>query len=94
REGIELEDGPTQPAQVELLGAGGGLARLRIVISEGRNRQLRRMLQAVGHPVRELQRTAFGPVRLGRLRPGGVRRLRPTELVSLRHAAGLPEGER
>lgn len=94
REGVKLEDGLTQPAQVELLGAGGGLSRLRIVISEGRNRQVRRMLEAVGHPVRELQRTAFGPVRLGRLRPGGVRRLRPPELSSLRHATGLGEDER
>jgi 23S rRNA pseudouridine2605 synthase len=47
------------------------------------------MLEAVGHPVRELTRTAFGPVRLGRLRPGGWRRLRQSEVEALRRAAGL-----
>ena len=89
RAGVELEDGRTQPAEVEALETRGGLTRLRIVIREGRNRQVRRMLEAVGHPVRELQRTAFGPVHLGRLRPGGVRRLRPPEVERLRRAAGL-----
>ena len=49
------------------------------------------MLDAVGHPVRELVRTGFGPVRLARLRPGGWRRLRPAELVALREAAGLAD---
>jgi 23S rRNA pseudouridine2605 synthase len=93
RAGVELEDGRTQPAEVEALETGGGLTRLRIVIREGRNRQVRRMLEAVGHPVRELQRTAFGPVHLGRLRPGGVRRLTPPEVERLRRAAGLLEDE-
>ena len=89
REGIELDGRPTQPAEVELLGSAGGSAQLRIVVREGRYRQVRRMLEAVGHPARELTRTAFGPVRLGRLRAGGWRRLRPAELEALRRAAGL-----
>jgi len=89
RQGVELDDGPTQPAQAELLGLQGGRARLRVVIREGRNRQVRRMLEAVGHPVQALSRTAFGPIRLGRLRPGGWRRLRPPEVDALRAAAGL-----
>lgn len=89
RAGVELEDGVTLPAEVELLAAGGGRARLRLVLREGRNRQVRRMLAAVGHPVLELERTAVGPVRLGRLRPGGWRRLRPRELEELRRAVGL-----
>jgi 23S rRNA pseudouridine2605 synthase len=89
REGVELDDGRTQPAEAEVLGAIRGMGRVRIVIREGRNRQVRRMLEAVGHPVRQLERTAFGPIRLGRLRPGGWRRLRPEELGSLREAAGL-----
>jgi 23S rRNA pseudouridine2605 synthase len=93
RAGVELEEGRTQPAQVEALETRGGLTRLRIVVREGRNRQVRRMLEAVGHPVRELQRTAFGPVHLGRLRPGGVRRLRPPEVERLRRAAGLLEDQ-
>lgn len=89
REGVELEDGRTQPAEVELLGSAARVSDLRIVIREGRNRQVRRMLEAVGHEVRELRRTAFGPVRLGRLKEGGYRRLRPDEVAALRRAAGL-----
>jgi 23S rRNA pseudouridine2605 synthase len=91
RQGVQLDDGITMPAEAELLGTGRGMSRLRLVIREGRNRQVRRMLDAVGHPVRELTRTAYGPIRLGRLRPGGWRRLRPEELVSLRSAAGMEE---
>jgi 23S rRNA pseudouridine2605 synthase len=86
REGVELEDGRTLPAEADVVGAVRGMARVRMVIREGRNRQVRRMLEAVGHPVRQLERTAFGPVRLGRLRPGGWRKLRPEELESLREA--------
>jgi 23S rRNA pseudouridine2605 synthase len=93
RSGVVLEDGPTLPAEVELLGTARGLSRVRLVIREGRNRQVRRMLEAVGHPVRELTRTGFGPLRLGRLRPGGWRRLRPPELAALRAAAGLEDRE-
>jgi 23S rRNA pseudouridine2605 synthase len=89
RSGVLLEDGLTLPAEVELLNSARGLSRVRLVIREGRNRQVRRMLEAVGHPVRELARTGFGPVRLGRLRPGGWRRLRAGELAALRAAAGL-----
>jgi 23S rRNA pseudouridine2605 synthase len=87
REGVELEDGVTLPAEAEVVGANRGMARVRLVIREGRNRQVRRMLEAVGHPVRQLERTAFGPVHLGRLRPGGWRKLRPEELETLREAA-------
>jgi len=91
RGGVMLEDGMTLPADVEVLGSARGLCRVRLVIREGRNRQVRRMLDAVGHPVRELVRSGFGPVRLARLRPGGWRRLRPAELVALREAAGLAD---
>jgi 23S rRNA pseudouridine2605 synthase len=94
RQGVQLEDGITLPAEAELLGSGGGVSRLRLVIREGRNRQVRRMLSAIGHPVKELTRTGYGPLRLGRLRPGGWRRLRPAELHALREAAGLAEGIR
>ncbi len=95
REGVELEDGRTLPADAELVGSARGLSRVRLVIREGRNRQVRRMLEAVGHPVRELTRTAFGPVRLGRLRPGGWRRLRPGELAALKRGVSetrVPRG--
>jgi len=89
RRGVELEDGPTLPAEAELLDGGTGRARVRLVIVEGRNRQVRRMLAAVGHPVEGLTRTAVGPVRLRHLRPGSWRRLRPSELTTLRAATGL-----
>jgi 23S rRNA pseudouridine2605 synthase len=89
REGVELDGRPTLPAQVEVRGSAGGLTRIRIVIREGRYRQVRRMLEAVGHPVRELTRTAFGPIRLGRLPGGAWRKLRPAEVEALRRAAGL-----
>ena len=90
RDGVALDDGPTQPAEVELLDSRrDGVSLLRLVITEGRNRQVRRMLDAVEHPVLALTRTAFGPVRLGRLREGDARRLREVELAALRRAAGL-----
>ncbi len=89
REGVQLDDGMTQPAEVELLGSARGTSDVRLVLREGRNRQVRRMLEAVGHNPRALVRTAFGPVRLGRLKEGGVRRLRPGEVQALRRAAGL-----
>jgi 23S rRNA pseudouridine2605 synthase len=88
RKGVPLDDGPTLPADVELVESAGGRSTVRLVIREGRNRQVRRMLKAVGHPVRELTRTAFGPVRLGRLQPGSWRRLRPYEIHRLRASAG------
>jgi 23S rRNA pseudouridine2605 synthase len=88
RAGVDLEDGVTRPARVELLGSARGVSDVRIVITEGRNREVRRMFDAVDHEVRHLTRTAFGPVRLGRLKEGGHRRLRPPEVEALRKAAG------
>lgn len=94
REGVELDDGRTLPAEVEVVGGRGKVARVRLVIREGRNRQVRRMLAHVGHPVRELARTSFGPVRLRRLRPGGWRRLTRAELAALREMVGIEEPAR
>jgi 23S rRNA pseudouridine2605 synthase len=85
REGVELDDGPSAPATVRLAGP----LRIEITIHEGRNRQVRRMLEAVGHPVKDLQRTAYGSLRLGRLKEANWRRLRPFEVTALRKAAGL-----
>jgi len=87
RRGVDLEDGPTAPAEVGVLGDG----LLRIVIHEGRNRQVRRMCEAVGHPVRRLVRTRIGPVRDIRLAPGQWRALSPTEVRALATAAS-PRG--
>lgn len=94
RRGVELDDGVTAPAQVLLLRTtrgerDSGRAHLRVVIHEGRNRQVRRMLQVVGHRVSALRRTAFGPLRLGRLETGAWRVLTDAEVTALRRAAGL-----
>lgn len=90
RSGIELEDGPTQPAEVIMVAAGGGESRLRITITEGRNRQVKRMCEAIGHPVRRLKRVAVGPLRLGELSLGEVRPLTRAQVQALRQAVGLP----
>jgi 23S rRNA pseudouridine2605 synthase len=86
RRGVELDDGPTAPARVALLAPGV----LRITIHEGRNRQVRRMADAVGHPVRRLVRTRIGPLRVGGLAPGEWRALGPEEVTALRAAACAP----
>jgi 23S rRNA pseudouridine2605 synthase len=80
RDGVELEDGPTAPARVRRIGDG----EIELTIHEGRNRQVRRMCEAVGHRVLELRRTGFGPLRLGGLAPGAHRRLGPAEVERLR----------
>jgi 23S rRNA pseudouridine2605 synthase len=84
RRGVELDDGPTAPAQVRRLRA----STIELTIHEGRNRQIRRMCEAVGHPVLELQRTGFGPLRLGGLADGSHRRLRAPEAERLRALVG------
>lgn len=82
RDGVELEDGPTAPATVGLVDPG----LLRITIHEGRNRQIRRMCEAVGHPVRRLARVRIGPITDRRLEPGGWRLLTVGEVRSLERA--------
>src|SRR6185312_4137016 len=83
REGIELEDGRTAPARVRRVNA----HEVELTIHEGRKRQVKRMLAAVGHPVIALQRVGFGPLRLGELAPGKHRRLTAAEIERLRKAA-------
>lgn len=87
RQGVDLEGRKTAPAKVARLPLGDGGTWLSIVIHEGRKRQVRRMLEAVGHRVLRLVRVSFGPVRLGDLAPGESRRLAPEEVDSLRFAA-------
>jgi 23S rRNA pseudouridine2605 synthase len=82
--GIELEDGPAKVDEFRVVDAFGRSALVELVLHEGRNRQVRRMCAALGHPVSALTRTAFGPLRLGRLRPGARRRLSAAELQRLR----------
>jgi 23S rRNA pseudouridine2605 synthase len=82
REGVELDDGPTAPAKV----AGLDRGVIRLTIHEGRNRQVRRMCDAVGHPVVRLVRTRIGPITDDRLKPGSSRRLSDDEVLSLQRA--------
>jgi 23S rRNA pseudouridine2605 synthase len=84
RGGLELEDGPTAPAQVRRLGK----REIEIVLREGRNRQVRRMVEAVENEVTALRRVAFGPLQLGDLKEGEARRLTEQEVRNLRNAAG------
>ncbi len=89
REGIELDDGLTAPAQVAQVSDG----LVRIVIHEGRNRQVRRMCEAIGHPVRRLVRVRIGPLTDRRLQPGKWRPLTVDEVRALERAAVAPDPE-
>jgi 23S rRNA pseudouridine2605 synthase len=82
REGVELEDGVTAPAKARQIERGA----LEITLKEGRKRQVRRMCEAIGHPVIELTRIAFGPLRLKDLAPGQHRRLTAAEVERLRQS--------
>ena len=86
--GVNLDDGPTEPAKVRRLRDGDHRTFFEITITEGRNRQVRRMLEAVGSGVLELRRTAIGPLRLAGLSLGKCRRLTAAELQELRSALG------
>jgi 23S rRNA pseudouridine2605 synthase len=89
RRGVELDDGLVAVDGFRVVEAAGGRALVEVVLHEGRKHVVRRLLAAVGHPVSSLARTAFGPVRLGHLRPGTVRRLDRRELGELYRLAGL-----
>jgi 23S rRNA pseudouridine2605 synthase len=80
RAGIELDDGPTSPAQARRLGPG----RVEVAIHEGRKHQVRRMLEAVGHPVKRLHRSRYAGLTLEGLEPGQWRELEPSEVERLR----------
>jgi len=83
REGVDLDDGRTAPAKATMVGPGV----LRLTIHEGRNRQVRRMCEAIGHPVKRLIRTRIGPLADRKLKPGQWRELTGEELRSLERAA-------
>ncbi|KKK86649.1 hypothetical protein LCGC14_2761110, partial [marine sediment metagenome] len=84
RSGIELREGRTAPAEAGLLAREGDSTVLELAIHEGRKHQVRRMCEAVGHPVESLRRIGYGPLRLGELGPGEARRLEPEEVERLR----------
>ncbi len=82
RRGMVLDDGPTAPARVMRRKAD----TLEIAIHEGRKRQVKRMCEAAGHPVKELERVRFGSLELGGLRPGSHRKLTEREILALQTA--------
>ena len=86
RDGVELDDGMTLPAEVETLGIKRGQTTMRVTIHEGRKRQVRRMCDFVGHPVLSLHRCQFGPLTLGDLEEGCWRLLTDAEVDLLRNA--------
>lgn len=87
RNGLQLEDGPTAPTEVTRVSR----QEIEIVLREGRNRQVRRMVEAVGNRVVSLKRIAFGPLRLGRLASGGARRLTEEEVRRLKNAGSAAD---
>jgi len=90
RDGLELDDGRTAPARVRRISAD----TIEITIHEGRKRQVKRMCEAVGHPVKRLERVAFGPLQLGDLPRGRWRKLSAGEVTSLVEWAGGRSPER
>lgn len=89
--GVYIDGRKTAPAEVRVLTKAEGRVVMEIVIREGRNRQVRKMCEAVGLEVARLKRTAIGPLRLGMLKPGEVRQLSKEELRAIRAAVKKPE---
>ena len=89
REGVELDDGPAACDAIRVVESSDRRSMVELVIHEGRNRIVRRMLDVVGHPVIDLVRTRIGPLHLGQQRPGSLRELQGAELRALYAAAGL-----
>jgi 23S rRNA pseudouridine2605 synthase len=83
RKGVELSDGPTRPAEVKRLRDSGKYSHIEIQIGEGRNRQVRRMVEAIGSKVLKLVRTAIGPIQIGELKIGTWRLLDDREIAAL-----------
>ena len=91
REGVHLEDGFSGPAKVTLIRKGAGQSILRMTVTRGRSRLVRRMLEAVGAKVIHLLRTGFGMLELGDLKVGEYRRLEAEEVKALKKMVGLEE---
>jgi 23S rRNA pseudouridine2605 synthase len=87
--GVELDDGPARAVKARVVAAAGRRQMIEVVMVEGRNREVRRLLEAAGAPVRRLVRTGIGPLRLTGLAPGGHRALRQEEVRALYKAVGL-----
>ncbi|MEE8418301.1 MAG: pseudouridine synthase, partial [candidate division Zixibacteria bacterium] len=89
RNGIELDDGMTSPAQVELISRSKNSGRFHIIIHEGRKRQIRRMCQALGLSVVILHRVKYGSIELSSLKAGAYRLLRQKEVEKLKSLVGI-----
>jgi 23S rRNA pseudouridine2605 synthase len=89
RAGLELDDGPARVDAFSVVGSAGNRVLVEVVLHEGRNRVVRRLFDAAGHPLLRLVRTQVGPIRLGELRPGRFRALAPAEVRQLYEAGGL-----
>ncbi len=89
REGVELDDGRTAPAEVRVRGRRDGTTTLELTLHEGRKHQVKRMCGAVGHPVRRLHRSRYAGLDLDGLAPGEWRELTKDEVAALRDAAGI-----
>jgi 23S rRNA pseudouridine2605 synthase len=90
RRGVTLDDGPAVPLAVELVRGAAASSLVRLTFTEGRKHEVKRYCDALGHRVQRLRRIAFGPLRLGALRPGACRPLTPGEVAALRAAAAPP----
>jgi 23S rRNA pseudouridine2605 synthase len=88
-QGVELDDGPARAEHARVEGATRDGVRVSLVLKEGRNREVRRLMEAVGHPVLRLRRVRFGPVRLGDLRVGDWRTLSRNKIQALRGSVNL-----
>jgi len=90
-QGVVLEDGPARAERARVEGATKEGVKVSLVLTEGRNREVRRLLEAVGHPVLRLRRVRFGPVRLGNLKAGEWRKLSKNEIRALRDSVNSEE---
>jgi 23S rRNA pseudouridine2605 synthase len=89
REGVVLEDGPTAPAEARVVRRGVGATRIELTLHEGRKHQVKRMCEAVGHPVRHLHRARYAKLELDGIELGEWRELTLDEVAELRREAGL-----
>ena len=87
--GVMLEEGKTAPCKIDIEKFNPRETWLRVVLHEGKKRQIRRIFEGIGHRVIELERTDYGPLSLGLMKPGEKRELRPEEVRKLKEAAGL-----
>jgi 23S rRNA pseudouridine2605 synthase len=89
QDGIELDDGLTAPASARIVTRGARLSRLELTLHEGRKHQVKRMCEAIGHPVRHLHRVRYAELHLEGLAPGESRQLTADEVAGLRLGVGL-----